>query len=117
MIDHPEAGTGQNIRRQPEINNVEDVEKLGSKLQFRGLAVQRRFLHQGDVEVAKSRSIKSIAAQGPEASLVWSGAAGDVDGNRKIRAIRGAHSEIVSGNGMTRRKTGLSDLIGPVAPI
>ena len=87
MIDHSEAGSRENVRRQSEIDNVEHVEEFCPKLQFCGFAVQGCLLHQRDVEVAKSRSSKGVAAEGSEAPLVRSGPARDVDGDRIQRNV------------------------------
>src|ERR1035438_10096989 len=99
MVDFSEAWPKYHRRGQCEIDQVEDIEELGAKLQGGTLIPtprhQRRILDYGDIQILKRRSAEGIAAQCAESALVRARAAGNVRGNVKKGWVIGAAPEIV----------------------
>src|SRR5579884_1543536 len=64
--DFAEAGTFDDIGRQPEIHNVEQVEKLCPELQIHQFALtappEGYIFDEREIEIVKARSTKGIAA-------------------------------------------------------
>src|SRR5579872_2085995 len=87
LADDAKAAAPQNVGWQPEIHQVEHVEKLGAKFQGAELcisaAAEGRVLDQRDVEILEARSAEGVAPQGAKAAVVRAGASGQVDRNGK----------------------------------
>ena|SRR6266481_4042498 len=85
--DESEAAAADRIGGQSKIDNVEDVEKLGAKLnytQFPAASVSKRsVLDQRHVELMKAWSAKSIAPQRSKPAMIRARASRDVDRNIK----------------------------------
>lgn len=87
LADGVEAGAKHGIGRQSEIDDIEDVEELGAKLQhapFRIAApAERSVLDQSEVQLVESWPAKAISSDRAEVTFIWPGAAGKIDGNRE----------------------------------
>ena len=87
LADDAKAASAQNVGRQPEIYQVENIEELGAKFhrpQLRASPMpERSVFDQRDVEVLESRSAKGVAPQRAETPMVGTGAARNVDRNRE----------------------------------
>ena len=66
MADHPEAAAHHDIGRQPEIDDIENVEKFGAKLEDAEFTISPvpdgSVLDQGNVVLMKTGSAKGVAA-------------------------------------------------------
>ena len=116
--DNSEAAAEKDVGGQGKIYDIEDVEELGAEFENGQLAfataAERRVFNQRQVEVAKMRATKSVAAQSSKAAAVRAGPASDVDGDKKKRAVVGAAAEIVFARGPAGRKIGCGDQVGPI---
>src|ERR1700686_1779918 len=75
------GGDAKNVGRQAQVDDVEEVEKLGAKLQARALrsalpATEGCVFDESEVVVVESGSPKGVTSQGTEATLVRTGTAG-----------------------------------------
>src|SRR5208282_2728551 len=106
------------VGRQPEIDNIENVEKLSAKLEDGEFPIspvpEGRVLDQGNVELMKAGSAKSVAAQGTESAGIRAGASRHVDRDVEKRAIVRASSKIVFALGTAGGKIGHGQKIGAV---
>src|SRR5882762_5704747 len=90
--DFAETGSHQRVRWQTHIDDVEDVEKLGAKLQIHQFntaraPAKRRALDQGKIKVIVSRPTKRVAPQLAEHPVVRTGSPRHIDRNREVRSI------------------------------
>ena len=71
--DEAKPRAANDIRGQTEIDQVEDIEKLGAELECQRLAApasELRILNQRHVEVVEGGAAEGVAAQDSEAALV-----------------------------------------------
>ena len=91
MTDDAESRSPHGVRRQSEIDNVENVEEFRAKFQNAQLAfaamAERCVFDQRHIEIAKAGAAKCVAAQGSESPRVRTRASSNVDGYREKRAV------------------------------
>src|SRR4029077_16734917 len=97
--DNPKPATPQEIRRQPEIHQVKDVEELRPKLQRSHLPIppppERCVLDQRHVVVLEARPPERVASQRPKPPMIWPRPARHVDRHVEERRVVRAPSKIV----------------------
>src|SRR5262249_30922625 len=97
--NHSEAAAAQGVVRQPEINDVEQVEKLRPELQDAQLvlpaASERSVLNQAEIKIAIARPAECITTERPESSAVRPRASGNSDRYRKERTVVDPQAEVV----------------------
>src|SRR5579863_273391 len=87
LTDNPEAAAAQDIRRQPKIDDIEDVEEFRAKLEGTELPIptmpERGVFDQRDIEIVVSRSAEGVATQRAKAPLIRARSARDINRNVK----------------------------------
>src|SRR2546421_6589639 len=113
-----EAGAAHSVRGQSEIDDVEQIEKFGSKFQNAQLIFsappERSVFNQRKIKLMKRRPAERVAAQRSKATLIRSGTAGDLDRYGKKRSIVGAAPEIVFADRPARGKVRYRNQIGTI---
>jgi len=91
MADNPEAAAANDIRRQPKIDDIENVEKFGAKLEDAEFTISPvsngRIFDQRNVVLVKTGPAKCVAAQRTEAAEIGAGASRHVDRYEEKRTI------------------------------
>src|SRR5262249_1705562 len=103
------------------IHNIEQIEKLRTKLQNAQLIFstfpKRSVLDQREIKLMKRRPTKCISSKCSESSLIGPGASWNSDGNKKERFIVCAASEIIFAHGTACRKIRHLNQVGPVRSV
>src|SRR5438477_11076334 len=99
LADNSEAGATNNVGRQSEIHDVEDIEEFGAKFEHCQLALgpasERGVLDQRHIKITIAWPTKGVATQRAKTAMIRPGSCGNIDGNEKKRAIVGAQAEII----------------------
>src|SRR5215813_6501293 len=118
FVDDSEAASADHIVRQPEIHNVENVEKFCPNLQDAKLVLsasaKRRILDQAEIEIVVRRSAERAPSQGSKPAAVGTGSSRQVGRNAEQRSVVVPQPEIVLAHRPAGREIRFSHRIGPI---
>src|SRR5215472_1276064 len=120
FADDSKAAAADDIRRQSEIHDVEQIEELRAEFESAQFGVatvpEWSVFDQGEVEVVIAGTAENIAAQRAETAAVGTSPAGEMDWNVKERAVaQRAHPEIVVTRSAAGREMRHRDQVGTIS--
>src|ERR1700678_3710717 len=96
-----ETRSGEDVRGQAHVDDVEEIEELGPELEIHALCsaaaiAEGRAFDEGEVVVIVCRTAEAVAAKGTEDALIGAGTTGDIDGDgEKVSGVVCTFAEVV----------------------
>src|SRR5437879_4497002 len=108
LADDPEPAPVHNVRRQPKIHDIKDVEELCAKLErshFRiATMAERCVFNERKIEVVKCGPTECVAPKSAETPAMRPGSSRNIDGDVKEGYVVFAHAEVIVPHRPTGRK-------------
>jgi hypothetical protein len=120
-VNEPEPCPAKDVGGKTEIDQIENIEELGTELQSEGISssalADHRVFNERDVEIIEPGPTKGVTAESPGAASVRPGPVGQAYRNIEERSVGAPHPKVIFSYSSTGREGGLAYLIWPVSPV